>query len=54
MNIQTLVHSFIHVLITAVAFGIPLILMQGGSWQSLTIGGVLAIVGNWAKLNLSK
>lgn len=47
---QSLWHGFLHTVISFIAVAIPVIIMGNFSWESLSIGSVLAILGNWAKI----
>lgn len=49
MNLKNIQHAVAAV----IAFTVPIALMGGGSWQSLTLGGVLTFVYHWAQSDMS-
>lgn len=51
---KNILSAIYHTLLSGIAVAIPVIIMQGYSWESLTVGGVLAVAANWAKLQLAK
>jgi len=37
-------NPIVHAIVAIVLFALPLVISSGGSWQSLTLGGVLMII----------
>lgn len=53
MNWSIIWHGIIHAALSLIALAVPFVLMQNYSWESWTIGGVLAMIANVAKLSVN-
>ena len=46
-------NPIVHGIAMTILFIIPTVIASGGSWQSLTLGGILAAVYRWGENNIA-